>query len=54
MPFREKGTEGEPLRVVWMAAALVTAAILGAVLGFVWQSAGFGEGEAEQAQTDEG
>ena len=35
----------EPLHVVAMALALVLAAFLGAALGLVWQSAGFGGGD---------
>ena len=35
----------EPLHVVAMAFALVLAAFLGAALGLVWQSAGFGGGD---------
>jgi hypothetical protein len=35
----------EPLFVVPMALALVLAAFLGAALGLVWQSAGFGAEE---------
>ena len=39
----------EPLYVVPMALALVLAAFLGAALGLVWQSAGFG-GEDESVE----
>ncbi len=41
------GRRQEPLHVGWMALALVLAAFLGAALGLVWQSAGFGSGEEE-------
>lgn len=46
------GRAGEPKAVfgVWrMAAALALAAFLGGALGLVWQSAGFGEDDAEGA-----
>lgn len=43
---------GRPrLGVRWMALALVIAAFLGGGLGLVWQSAGFGDDEAEQADS---
>ena len=39
----------EPLYVIPMALALVLAAFLGAALGLVWQSTGFGSEEATEA-----
>lgn len=43
---------GKPrLGVRWMALALIVAAFLGGGLGLVWQSAGFGDDEAEQADS---
>jgi hypothetical protein len=43
----------ESLRIGWMAAALVAAAFLGASLGLVWQSSGFGDADdKDQAETD--
>jgi len=47
MDMLRTGPRREPLGVVWMAAALIAAAFLGAALGLVWQSAGFGETEVE-------
>ena len=41
----------EPIYVIPMAAALVFAAFLGAALGLVWQSAGFGGGDETAAPT---
>jgi len=45
MALGTSGRRNEPLYVARMAAALVFAAFLGAALGLVWQSAGFGEKE---------
>jgi hypothetical protein len=47
------GTEtGKPrLGVRWMALALIVAAFLGGGLGLVWQSAGFGDDEADSADS---
>ncbi|HEY6814867.1 MAG TPA: hypothetical protein VI168_04940 [Croceibacterium sp.] len=45
MALGHSGRPNEPLYVVPMALALVLAAFLGAALGLVWQSAGFGEEE---------
>lgn len=39
----------QPLGVVLMAFALAFSAFLGAALGLVWDSAGFGEDEPEEA-----
>jgi hypothetical protein len=39
----------EPLRVGWMALALVLAAFLGAAVGLVWQSIGFGSDDEVEA-----
>ena len=48
MSLGQSGRRNEPLYVIRMALALVLAAFLGAALGLVWQSAGFGGGgEAE-------
>jgi len=44
----QTGPRREPLGVLWMAAALVAAAFLGATLGLVWQSAGFSEPAVEE------
>ena len=50
MALGPPGRRNEPLHVGIMALALVLAAFLGAALGLVWQSAGFGEdAEAEAA-----
>jgi hypothetical protein len=48
MALGQSGRRNEPLYVVPMALALVLAAFLGAALGLVWQSAGFG-GDAKDA-----
>lgn len=45
MALGTPGRRNEPLHVGWMALALVLAAFLGAALGLVWQSIGFGAGE---------
>ena len=42
------------LHVPAMAAALVIAAFLGAAIGSVWQSAGFGEDDSRSAAEDTG
>ena len=47
MALGPPGRRNEPLYVMPMALALVLAAFLGAALGLVWQSAGFGSDEAE-------
>ena len=44
MPLGQSGRRNEPLHVGWMALALVLAAFLGAALGLIWQSVGFGGG----------
>lgn len=41
----------EPLYAIPMALALVLAAFLGAALGLVWQSAGFGGTDEAEADT---
>jgi hypothetical protein len=46
MTLGSPNRRNEPLHVIPMALALVLAAFLGAALGLVWQSAGFG-GEDE-------
>jgi hypothetical protein len=43
MQLGPSNRRNEPLYVIRMALALVLAAFLGAALGLVWQSAGFGE-----------
>jgi hypothetical protein len=51
MSLGPSGRPNDPLHVIAMALALVLAAFLGAALGLVWQSAGFGGGdEAVAAQ----
>ena len=52
MALGPSGRRNEPLYVAPMALALVLAAFLGAALGLVWQSAGFGE-EEESASAGE-
>jgi hypothetical protein len=42
MALGSSGRRNEPLYVVPMALALALAAFLGAALGLVWQSVGFG------------
>ena len=49
MALGPPGRRNEPLYVVPMALALVLAAFLGAALGLVWQSAGFGADAAAEA-----
>jgi len=50
MSLGTPGRNNDPLHVGAMALALVLAAILGAALGLIWQSAGFGDdGESEAA-----
>jgi len=46
MMLGRSGRRREPLHVWIMALALVLAAFLGAALGLVWQSSGFGNDEA--------
>ena len=53
MTLGSSGRRNEPLYVVPMALALVLAAFLGAAVGLVWQSAGFG-GEEEKAAAPAG
>lgn len=53
MPLGSSGRRNEPLHVIPMALALVLAAFLGAALGLVWQSAGFGDEEEAAAAADE-
>ena len=45
MTLGSPNRRNDPLHVGWMALALVLAAFLGAALGLVWQSAGFGGGD---------
>lgn len=49
MALGTPGRRSEPLHVGWMALALVLAAFLGAALGLVWQSVGFGADEQADA-----
>jgi len=48
MTLGSPNRRNDPLHVGWMALALVLAAFLGAAVGLVWQSAGFG-GASEPA-----
>ncbi len=50
MPLGPPSRRNEPLYVIPMALALVLAAFLGAALGLVWQSAGFGGGDEAASQ----
>ena len=53
MTLGSPGRRNEPLFVIPMALALVLAAFLGAALGLLWQSAGFGEADqGKPAATD--
>ena len=52
MALGSPGRHNDPLHVIPMALALVLAAFLGAALGLVWQSAGFGEDEEAAAPAD--
>ena len=52
MPLGPSGRRNEPLHVVPMALALVLAAFLGAALGLVWQSAGFGGDDEPKAPAE--
>ncbi len=54
MALGPSGRRNEPLNVIWMAAALVLAAILGAALGLIWHASGLGgeEEPAAEAGTD--
>ena len=54
MALGTSGRRNEPLYVIRMALALVLAAFLGAALGLVWQSAGFGAGEEQTAPHEKG
>jgi hypothetical protein len=49
MSLGQPGRRNEPLYVVPMALALVLAAFLGAALGLVWESVGFGGDDAAAA-----
>lgn len=53
MALLRAGSAREPLYVGWMAAALITAAFLGAALGLVWQSTGWGDEPAAEDATAE-
>ena len=50
MSLGSSGRRNDPLHVIPMALALVLAAFLGAALGLVWQSAGFGGDDQTAAQ----
>ena len=54
MPLGSSGRRNEPLYVVSMALALVLAAILGAALGLVWQSVGFGGNDQTEKPASDG
>lgn len=45
MPLGQPGRRPEPLYVIPMALALVTAAILGAAAGLLWNASGLSEDE---------
>ena len=47
MTLGPSGRNNDPLHVIPMALALVLAAFLGAALGLVWQSAGFGSADRD-------
>jgi len=49
MSLGTPGRHNDPLHVGAMALALVLAAVLGAALGLIWQSAGFGGAEESEA-----
>ena len=49
MTLGSPSRRNDPLYVGRMALALVLAAFLGAALGLVWQSAGFGGGDEAEA-----
>jgi len=51
MALGPSGRRNEPLHVIPMALALVLAAFLGAALGLIWQSAGFGADGEQSAPT---
>ena len=54
MALGPSGRRNEPLHVLWIAAALVVAAFLGAALGVLWHAAGFGnEDETPAAQSSD-
>ena len=48
MSLGPSGRRNEPLHVGWMALALVLAAFLGAALGLIWQSVGFGSDDTAE------
>ena len=50
MSLGPSGRPNDPLHVIAMALALVFAAFLGAALGLVWQSAGFGGEDGKAAK----
>ena len=54
MALGSPGRRPEPLHVIPMALALVFAAFLGAALGLVWQSAGFGSDDEVEAPAKAG
>lgn len=49
MALGTPGRHNDPLHVGVMALALVAAAFLGAALGLIWQSAGFGGDDETEA-----
>ena len=54
MALGPSGRRNEPLHVIPMALALVLAAFLGAALGVVWQSVGFGGSDQAGKPASEG
>lgn len=48
MPIGEPQRKSASLGVIWIALALIFAAFLGAALGLVWQSSGFGQEEPQE------
>ena len=54
MALGSSGRHNDPLYVIPMALALVLAAFLGAALGLVWQSAGFGAADQPAAAAHAG
>ena len=54
MALGSSGRRNEPLYVVPMALALALAAFLGAALGVVWHSVGFGADERTEKPAPDG
>ncbi len=49
MALGSPGKPNEPLGALWMALALVLAAVLGAAAGLLWHASGFADDEIETA-----